>query len=61
MRAHGEAGRFAEVLLAEDNGWAPARVKELWDKGNNSAVAIERSIPVHMVYFTSVADDRGKV
>jgi hypothetical protein len=33
----------------------------LWDKGNNSAVAIERSIPVHMVYFTSLADDKGKV
>ena len=52
---------FAEVLLAEDKGWSAAQVKELWDKGNNSAVTIERSIPVHMVYFTSVADDKGKV
>jgi murein L,D-transpeptidase YcbB/YkuD len=52
---------FAEVLLAADKGWTAAQVKELWDKGNNSAVAIERSIPVHMVYFTSVADDKGKV
>jgi murein L,D-transpeptidase YcbB/YkuD len=52
---------FAEVLLAEDKGWSAAQVKELWDKGNNSAVTIERSIPVHMVYFTSVADDNGKV
>ena len=52
---------FAEVLLAEDKGWSAAQVKELWDKGNNSAVTIERSIPVHMVYFTAVADDKGKV
>ena len=52
---------FAEVLLAEDKGWSAAQVKELWDKGNNSAVTIERSLPVHMVYFTSVADDKGKV
>ena len=52
---------FAEVLLAEDKGWAAAQVKELWDKGNNSAVALEKSIPVHMVYFTAVADDKGKV
>ena len=52
---------FAEVLLAEDKGWTAAQVKELWDKGNNSAVTIERSIPVHMVYFTAVADDKGKV
>ena len=29
---------FAEVLLAEDKGWTAAQVKELWDKGNNSAV-----------------------
>ncbi len=52
---------FAEVLLAEDKGWSAAQVKELWDKGNNSAVTIERSIPVHMVYFTAVADDKGMV
>jgi len=52
---------FAEALLAADKGWTTAQVKELWDKGNNSAVTIERSIPVHMVYFTSVADDKGKV
>jgi murein L,D-transpeptidase YcbB/YkuD len=52
---------FAEVLLAADKGWTAAQVKELWDKGNNSAVTIERSIPVHMVYFTAVADDAGKV
>ena len=29
---------FAEVLLAEDKGWSAAQAKELWDKGNNSAV-----------------------
>jgi murein L,D-transpeptidase YcbB/YkuD len=53
--------RFAEILLAEANGWPGSRVKELWDKGNNSAVALERKIPVHMVYFTAVADDSGKI
>jgi murein L,D-transpeptidase YcbB/YkuD len=52
---------FAEILLAADKGWSAGQVKELWDKGNNSAVTIERSIPVHMVYFTAVADDAGKV
>jgi murein L,D-transpeptidase YcbB/YkuD len=52
---------FAEILLAADKGWSAGQVKELWDKGNNSAVSIERSIPVHMVYFTAVADDAGKV
>lgn len=53
--------RFAEILLAEDKGWPAARVKELWDKGVNSPVALEKKIPVHMVYFTAVADESGKV
>ena len=53
--------KFASVLLAESNGVTEARIKELWDKGVNSSVALERKIPVHMVYFTSVADEGGKV
>jgi L,D-transpeptidase YcbB len=53
--------RFAEVLLAEDKGWPPSQVKDLWDKGLNSAVTLEHKIPVHMVYFTAVADETGKV
>jgi L,D-transpeptidase YcbB len=53
--------RFAEVLLAEANSMPPDRVKELWDKGVNSAVAIGKKVPVHMVYFTAVVDDAGKI
>jgi murein L,D-transpeptidase YcbB/YkuD len=53
--------RFAEVLLAEANGTPTARVKELWDKGVDSAVAIGKKVPVHMVYFTAVVDDAGKI
>jgi murein L,D-transpeptidase YcbB/YkuD len=53
--------KFASILLAESNGIAEARIKELWDKGANSSVALERKVPVHMVYFTAVADESGKV
>jgi len=53
--------KFAEVLLAESNGVSKERVKDLWDNGVNSAVALERQFPVHMVYFTAVADESGKV
>jgi L,D-transpeptidase YcbB len=53
--------RFAELLLAESNGWPAARVKELWDKGVNSSVPLEKKIPVHMVYLTAVVDESGKV
>jgi L,D-transpeptidase YcbB len=53
--------RFAEVLLAEANGTPVARVKELWDKSDNGTVAIGKKVPVHMVYFTAVADESGKI
>ena len=53
--------KFAAVLLAESNGVTEARVKELWNGNNNASVALERTFPVHMVYFTAVAGDDGKV
>ena len=34
---------------------------ELWEKGVNSSVSLDKKIPVHMVYFTAVADESGKV
>jgi murein L,D-transpeptidase YcbB/YkuD len=53
--------RFAEVLLAEGNNLDASKVKQLWDTGVNEAVTLEGKIPVHMVYFTAVADESGKV
>jgi murein L,D-transpeptidase YcbB/YkuD len=53
--------KFAGVLLAEDKGWGADKVKSLWDGWNSSSVSIEHKIPVHMVYFTAVADETGKV
>lgn len=53
--------KFASVLLAEDQGMSAGKVKELWDKSLNSSVSIQRKIPVHMVYFTAVVGDDGKV
>jgi L,D-transpeptidase YcbB len=53
--------KFAQVLLAADKGWSESKVKELWDNGLNAAVSIDGKIPVHMVYFTAVAGDDGKV
>jgi L,D-transpeptidase YcbB len=53
--------QFADILLAEANGWPETQVKELWDNGNNSAAALDKKIPVHMVYFTAVVDEDGKI
>jgi murein L,D-transpeptidase YcbB/YkuD len=53
--------QFAEVLLAEGKGWTASQVKEQWDKGVNSSVTLDHKVPVHMTYFTAVADETGKV
>jgi murein L,D-transpeptidase YcbB/YkuD len=53
--------KFADVLLAEGKGWSAGQVKEQWDGGVDSAVTLDRTIPVHMTYFTVVVDEAGKV
>jgi L,D-transpeptidase YcbB len=53
--------RLAELLLAEANGWAANAVKDLWDNGVNRPVALNQKVPVHITYFTALADETGKV
>jgi L,D-transpeptidase YcbB len=53
--------QFAEVLLAESDGWTQDRVKEAWDKSDTASIPLERPISVHMVYFTAIAGENGKV
>ena len=52
---------FAAALLAQDQGWSASQVKDQWDNAVNKPVSIEHKIPVHMVYFTAVVDDSGKI
>ena len=53
--------QFAEILLAEDKGWGARQVEVLWDKSVNNSVSIDRKIPVHMTYFTTVVNEAGKL
>ncbi len=53
--------QFAELMLAEDKEWPASKVKDLWDKGVNSPVTLDKTPPVHTTYFTVVVDDQGKV
>jgi murein L,D-transpeptidase YcbB/YkuD len=54
-------GRLAEILLAEDKGWSAAYVQGLLAQGYNNEVTLEKQIPVHVTYFTAVADEDGTV
>jgi len=54
-------GRLAELLLAEDKGWSVERVRGLLAEGYNNEVQLSKEIPVHVTYFTAVADAAGRV
>ncbi len=54
-------GKFAGVLLAEDQGMTSEQIDKLLATGHDSAVELKIPIPVHTTYFTAVADSGGKV
>ncbi|WP_072393987.1 L,D-transpeptidase family protein [Hyphomicrobium sp. CS1GBMeth3] len=51
--------QFAAVLLAEGNGLDPAAVENTIARGGE--VKLQNPIPVHITYFTAVADKSGHV
>ena len=52
--------KLAEILLAEDKGWGAAQIAHQIAVGNDTHVALNRRIPVHVTYFTVWVDDDGK-
>ena len=55
-----EPGRFAEVILGEDKGWSPQKVRGMFN-GYSSTVALDKHIPVHVTYVTARVDDNGRL
>lgn len=54
--------KLAGFILAEDNGWDEAKVQSIVHGGpQNNHVSLEKKTPVHMTYFTVVANDDGSV
>jgi murein L,D-transpeptidase YcbB/YkuD len=56
-----EPERLAALLLAEDKHWSAQQVKALLVNSNNRVVPLAHPIPVHLTYFTLVADQAGNV
>ena len=53
---------LAELILKEDKGWDAAKIADLDRSGPlNNEIAIDRKIPIHLVYFTAWVDDDGKL
>jgi L,D-transpeptidase YcbB len=54
-------GKFAGVLLAEDQNMTEEQIDKLMATGHDRAVEIKTPIPVHTTYFTAVVDEEGEV
>ena len=52
--------KLAEVLLGRDSGWSEERVKSLVG-GAERTVNLSKPLPIHIMYFTAVADESGNV
>jgi L,D-transpeptidase YcbB len=52
---------LAEVVLAHDKGYTPAQVRQMVDSSETNEIKLTSEIPVHVVYFTAEADERGQL
>ena len=57
----GQSEKLAGTLLTEDKGWKAPRIAKLIADGKNIPVKLRRPIPIHIAYFTAIADDQGNV
>ena len=53
--------RALAIWALEGESWTPQRVHATFDAGRTVRVRLDNEIPVHMLYFTAVTDDRGQV
>jgi len=55
-----DPSRFAEILLAEDKGWAPEKTRSMFGAGSQD-VPLDTHIPVHVTYMTARVNEDGKL
>jgi hypothetical protein len=54
--------RMAEVILDYDRGWSGDRVRSMVDaRSSTTDITLEKRVPVHIAYFTAIAEDNGKI
>lgn len=53
--------QYAEIVLRETRGWTPADVARNLEEKDTIKVELPVQIPVHVTYFTAIADAAGKV
>ncbi|MEZ5856956.1 MAG: L,D-transpeptidase family protein [Hyphomicrobiaceae bacterium] len=53
--------RLAETILAYDKGWSRGHVQSLAARSGTTSVTLDKTVPVHIVYFTATVDTAGKL
>jgi L,D-transpeptidase YcbB len=51
--------QLAQYLLKDDPDWSPDRLQEAIDKGQKRTIVLKKPVPVHILYLTAWADDKG--
>lgn len=52
---------LAEYLLRENSRWSPEEIRDVLERGDETAVRLDPPVPVHLEYFTAWADEDGSV
>lgn len=53
--------KLAELILAYDKGWSRSRIDQIIARGATHDVTLEKTVNVHITYFTATADANGKL
>lgn len=53
--------RLAEIILGEQRGWDPERIKQTIDTSRTRYVTLNQELPVLLYYLTARADEQGRV
>jgi L,D-transpeptidase YcbB len=53
--------RLAETILAYDKGWSASRVQGILGQSGPIDITLEKSVPVHITYFTATSDEQGNL
>lgn len=53
--------RLAETILAYDQGWTADKVAAAARRGSTTDVALQKNVPVYIMYFTATVDGSGQL
>lgn len=51
--------KLAETILAYDKGWGREKIAAMVARNSTTDITLDKTVPVHIVYFTAVADEAG--